>query len=404
MNRYAIVGAGARARYMFARPIVFEWQETASLVGIYDSNITRARLLGEECGGVPVYESFDEMLAGARPDVVIVATVDSTHHEYIIRSLEAGYDCITEKPMTIDAEKCLTILDAERRTGKKLSVTFNARFNPFNARIKELLDEGSIGEVTHIHFEWNLDHDHGADYFRRWHRRMEYSGGLLVHKSTHHFDLINWWLGKAPEEVFAYGRRAFYGAIRDERGERCLTCEYTSTCEFYYDLAADGFAEAYYLGAEKDDGYVRDQCVFGDDITIYDSMSLNVRYEGAVTLNYSLIAYSPYEGWRAVIHGTKGRLEAEVHTSGEHADEPFHQLRLYDHKGNVAIHRVKKLKGGHGGSDAKLQRMLFVPHQPDPLGQQADSMAGALSLCVGVAANQSIVDNRPVRINDLLEG
>lgn len=404
MKSYVIVGAGARARYMFARPIVYQWQATAKLAGIYDINPTRANLLSQECGGVPVYDSFDAMLSGARPDVVIVATVDSTHHEYIIRSLEAGSDCITEKPMTIDAEKCRAILEAERRTGKKVRVTFNARFNPYTAKIKELLCEGAIGEITHIHFEWNLDHSHGADYFRRWHRRMENSGGLLVHKSTHHFDLINWWLGKEPEEVFAYGRRAFYGATREQRGERCLTCSYQSSCEFYFDIESDEFTNSYYLGAEQEDGYIRDQCVFGEDITIYDSMSLNVRYEEAVTLNYSLIAYSPYEGWRAVIHGTKGRMEAEVYTSGERAHEPFQQIDVYDHRGNVEIQRVKKLEGGHGGSDVKLQRMLFVPDQPDPLGQQADSRAGAMSLCLGSAANRSIADNRPVRIIDLLEG
>jgi len=402
MKSYAIVGAGARARYMFAKPIAFQWHATARLVGIYDINPARANLLSQECGGIPVYDSFDAMLSGSRPDVVIVATVDSSHHEYIIRALESGFDCITEKPMTIDAEKCRAILEAERRTGKKVRVTFNARFNPYTARIMELLNKGAIGDVTHIHFEWNLDHSHGADYFRRWHRRMENSGGLLVHKSTHHFDLINWWLGKEPEEVFAYGRRAFYGATREERGERCLTCAYQSTCEFYYDMESDQFANSYYLGAEQEDGYVRDQCVFGDDITIYDSMSLNVRYEDAVTLNYSLIAYSPYEGWRAVIHGTKGRMEAEVYTSGERAGKPFQQLHVYDHRGNVEIHRIKKLEGGHGGSDVKLQRMMFVPDQPDPLGQQADSRAGAMSLAVGVAANLSISNNRHVRIGELL--
>lgn len=403
MKSYAIVGAGARARYMFAMPIVREWQATARLVGIYDINRTRAQLLSEECGGVPVYDSFEVMLTDAKPDMIIVATVDSTHHHYIIASLEAGFDCITEKPMTIDREKCQAILDAERRTGRKVSVTFNARFNPYNVKLKELLLEGAIGDITHIHFEWSLDCDHGADYFRRWHRSMEQSGGLLVHKSTHHFDLINWWLDKEPEEVFAYGRRAFYGATREQRGERCLTCAYTSTCEFYYDLSKDKFTQAYYLGAEQEDGYYRDQCVFGDDISIYDSMSLNVRYREGVTLNYSLIAYSPFEGWRAVLHGTKGRLEAEVHTSGERANEPFQELRLFDHKGNIDSHQVKKLKGGHGGSDARLQSLLFVPGQADPLGQQAGSWAGALSLCIGSAANQSIAEGRPVRIDDLLE-
>ena len=50
-----------------------------------------------------------------------------------------------------------------------------------------------------MHFEWALDTVHGADYFRRWHREKKNSGGLLVHKSSHHFDLVNWWLGDVPD-------------------------------------------------------------------------------------------------------------------------------------------------------------------------------------------------------------
>ena len=56
-----------------------------------------------------------------------------------------------------------------------------------------------------------LDTSHGADYFRRWHREKDKSGGLLVHKSTHHFDLVNWWLASSPKTVFAMGGLRFYG-------------------------------------------------------------------------------------------------------------------------------------------------------------------------------------------------
>ena len=53
------------------------------------------------------------------------------------------------------------------------------------------LASGTIGKVISVHFEWMLDTVHGADYFRRWHRLKEKSGGLMVHKSGHHFDLVS---------------------------------------------------------------------------------------------------------------------------------------------------------------------------------------------------------------------
>src|SRR5690606_17303544 len=106
-----------------------------------------------------------------------------------------------------------------------------------------------------------LDRKHGADYFRRWHSEMKNSGGLLVHKSTHHFDIVNWWMDSRPAEVHAFGSRVMYGDRRKEKGERCLTCNYKSTCEFYMDIEKNPFIEQYYHQAEHEDGYIRDRCL-----------------------------------------------------------------------------------------------------------------------------------------------
>jgi len=343
------------------------------------------------------------MMKVCRPDAVIVATVDCYHHEYIIKALEYGADAITEKPMTIDAEKCRAILEAEKRTGKRVSVTFNCRFIPYIVRVKELLKENVVGDILSIDMEWLLDTSHGADYFRRWHRNMEKSGGLLVHKSTHHFDMINWWLDEEPKEVFAFGTRSFYGPVRQNRGERCLTCEYKNTCEFYWDIHTDQRKKRLYLNTEGVDGYFRDRCVFADDIDIYDTMSVNVQYEKGALLTYSLIAHSPYEGWKASISGTKGRLEVEDTSSGIDAAESVQHIKLFNRKGEKTILNMKKLTDGHGGGDERLRRMLFVGDVEDPLGQQADSKAGSMSILIGIAANIAINEKRAVLIKDLLQ-
>jgi len=403
MKRYAFAGASGRARYMFATPLFTELKEYAELVGVYDVSSARARLISMECGNIPVYDSFERMIDETCPDVVIVTTVDRFHHEYIIKALEAGCDVITEKPMTIDAQKCKAILDAEKRTGKRVTVTFNYRFIPYVTKIKELIRDGILGEILSVDFEWLLDTRHGADYFRRWHRYMENSGGLLVHKATHHFDLVNWWLNEEPEEVYAFGTRRFYGPVREKRGERCLTCAYKKECEFYWDISKDEFASEMYLNAEADCGYIRDKCVFGEDIDIYDTMSVNVKYSGGALLNYSLIAHSPYEGWRAAVNGTKGRIEAEEFHSGQRVEEKIQEIRFFDRRGDVVKYNIKKAEGGHGGGDERLRRMIFVGDIPDPLGHQASSWDGAMSILVGAAANISISEKRPVNVKELIK-
>ncbi len=402
MKNYAFAGASKRALDMFAGPILERFSETARIVGFFDSNPIRAAYLAHTCDA-PAFADFDEMLRETKPDCVIVTTIDRYHHEYIIRALNAGCDVITEKPMTIDDERCRAILAAERRTGKRVTVTFNYRFMPYVTRVKELLAAGTIGEALNVDFEWYLDRRHGADYFRRWHRRKENSGGLLVHKATHHFDLINWWLGDEPERMFALGQRRVYGPTRAERGERCSTCAFTSTCEFYVRYDADPFMQDFYFAAEQYDGYMRDRCVFSEEIDIEDTMNVLARYKGGAQLSYSLVAYSPYEGWRSTITGTAGRIELLETESGPEASEPFNTIKVYTLEGEVLCLEIPKSDGDHGGGDDRLRDRLFGAEElPDPLGHMAGSWAGAMSVLLGAAANRSIATGESVAIADLL--
>ncbi|OUC09152.1 dehydrogenase, partial [Litorilinea aerophila] len=204
-KRYALVGTGGRGR-MFVDAICGRYRDNAELVALCDLSQTRVdfynQQIQEQHGLPPVptfhADDFDRMVAETRPEVVIVTTMDATHHIYIIRAMELGCDAITEKPMTVDAEKARAIFDAIERTGRQLRVTFNYRYAPIATKARELIMQGVVGKPLHVNFQWVLDTFHGADYFRRWHREKDKSGGLLVHKATHHFDLINWWIQSYP--------------------------------------------------------------------------------------------------------------------------------------------------------------------------------------------------------------
>lgn len=429
-TRYALVGTGGRGIGMFAKPLVDEYGDVAELVGLCDINPKRLQHAVEKIGRqIPTFTDFDQMLREVECDAVIVTTKDSTHHEFIIKALEAGKDAITEKPMTVDDEKCRQILAAEERTGRSVRVTFNYRYAPYATKVKELLASGVIGEVYSVDFHWFLDTVHGADYFRRWHRQKANSGGLFVHKATHHFDLVNWWLGQDPVSVYATGTRRFYGPTRKERGERCLTCDYKNSCQFYLDLAANDDMRKLYLEAESEDGYYRDRCVFADEIDIEDTMAAIVNYSGGAQMTYSLHAYMPFEGYRIAFNGSKGRLEAGVpetflpeartnfaeRSKGRKRLDPIlylhgetepgdNEIRIYPVYGGAEIIKVPHGGKGHGGGDTRLRDMLFRPGVPDPLGHAAGSRAGALSILVGVAANYSMQRKAPVEIAELLGG
>ena len=407
IKRYVLVGCGGRGLGMFAEPIVKIFPHSASLVGLCDINQGRMdlcnRILQTQ---VPTFSDFDRMIREAKPDTVIVATKDSLHHEFTLRSFQHGCNVICEKPMTTDEIKCRQILEAEKKTGRKVTVTFNYRFVPYVTRIREILGSGTIGKILSVDFQYQLDRSHGADYFRRWHRRKENSGGLLVHKATHHFDLINWLLGQDPEEVYAIGSRQFYGPTRKERGKRCLTCDHKKTCEFYFDINAHSFLGIdpceLYAKVEHLDGYIRDQCVFSEEIDIEDTMNLTVRYSGGTQMSYSLNAHCIYEGWRMAFNGTEGRLEATEWHSGPYIAKDKQDILIHRWQQPVETVSVPLDHSGHGGGDRRLLRMLFDAPQPDPLGHMASSRAGAMSILTGIAANHSIAKKLPIKIQDLL--
>ena len=402
MKRYALVGCGVRGISMYCMPLAKYYGDVGTLVGICDINPVRMAAYNTYLPEpVPAFTDFDAMLREAKPDTVIVTSVDRTHHDFIIRALEAGCDAITEKPMTVDDEKCRAILEAEQRTGKQVIVTFNYRYSPQHQQIKRLIMEGVVGQVLSVDFEWPLDYIHGADFFRRWHRRMENSGGLLVNKATHHFDLVNWWIDSEPEEVFAHGGRKFYGPTREERGERCLGCAHAEACEFHIDLRKTDYMRALYLDAEGEDGYYRDGCVFDPEIDIYDTMSVSVRYKNSAVMSYSLTAYAPWEGYNIVFNGTKGRLEV-LFVERAPGREPGIEMTLHPLREPAREIVPETGTGEHYGGDRILRDHLFRGAESDPLGLQAGSRAGAVSILTGIAANKSIAEGRPVRISELL--
>ncbi len=142
------------------------------------------------------------------------------------------------------------------------------------------------------------------------------SGGLLVHKASHHFDLVNWWIGSWPETVYAIGSLSFYGReAAAGRGESYGYSRYTGQDPrahddpFALDLERSPMLRGLYLDAEEQSGYLRDRNVFGEEISIEDTMVVSARYRSGALLSYSLVVYSPWEGLRVAVTGDKGRVE-----------------------------------------------------------------------------------------------
>ncbi|MCB0196439.1 MAG: Gfo/Idh/MocA family oxidoreductase [Anaerolineae bacterium] len=428
-KRYAIVGTGARAG-MFVDALTTTYRDVADLVAFCDLSQTRMDWYNNKLASTldleprPTYhaDQFDRMIAETKPDTVIVATIDCTHHAYIVRAMHLGCDVITEKPMTTDLEKLKAIYQAIDQTGRSLRVTFNYRYAPAYTQFRELIMNGAVGQPRLVDFSWMLDTSHGADYFRRWHREKENSGGLMVHKATHHFDLVNWWIDSYPQDVFALGSLGFYGAQNAaDRGESYSYSRYTGVPEAQDDpfalfLDQQQALQGLYLEAEAETGYIRDRNVFGEPITIEDTMTVNARYRNGALLSYSLVAYSPWEGLRVAVTGTQGRVEMDIEENITHLMGDGQAADAKASKGAFKQARMRVFPmfeqgyevdvpagdGGHGGADPVMLEQIFSPNPPpDPFHRAASHIDGAASVLVGIAANQAFRTGQPVHIDDL---
>ncbi len=424
-RKIALVGTGIRGVTFWGKNVLDHYGDLIEFVGLCDINPGRVefakKYIGADC---PTFTNFEEMMNTTQPDFLIVTTVDSTHHEFVVRGLELGADVLTEKPMTTDEVKCQQILDAERKSGKKVIVGFNYRYGTQFTKLKELLVENQVGKITSVDFHWYLNTYHGASYFRRWHGLRDKGGTLLVHKSSHHFDLLNWFIDSDPVEVVAYGGLDHYGSNHSFKGDKCRGCEFKDKCKFHWDITKNDMYMNLYVANEEYDGYIRDNCLWRDEIDIFDKMAVQIKYANNVEVSYSLTTYSPYEGYRIAFNGMDGRIDSwegipwrsdeQINQAQLHAQEmsqdddaepqAYDEIMVMKNFGDYELVKIPKVRGGHGGGDTRLQDKIFKdPDMADPLKHSAGTRDGAMAILIGIAARKSIDEGRPIRIADLTD-
>ncbi|MFH0807519.1 MAG: Gfo/Idh/MocA family oxidoreductase [Elusimicrobiota bacterium] len=411
-RKYLLAGAGARGLNTFAAPILKEFSYNSTLTGLYDISLKRLQGAKEILGvALPVYTDFALAMKELNPDCVIVCTPDYTHAQYVIKALKMNKDVISEKPLCISSQQCKEISDAAKKSKGRVFTAHNFRFGPAMTTIKKIISEGKIGKPLSVFFNEKLDRCHGADYFRRWHRLKENSGGLLIHKASHCFDLINWVIGSKPKEVFANGKVGFYGKNGPYRAKRCRECDkYKDKCDFYADLFKNEDSKKMYLNAEEKNGYFRDQCVYDKGITTEDLANVIYSYENGVLVNFMLCAFSSYEGIDIIIEGTKGRLEySMVHDTRwfagnvtvfgmeKHIGE---KIQLYLINEGVKESPIPRAEGEHGGADPAMREALLGSNPDRQLTNMLATLEEAISaVLIGAAANKSIAGHKSVKIN-----
>ncbi len=410
-----LVGAGLRG--MIYSKYASERKNGMQIVAVaepdeFKRNRAREQFgIDEKC----CYKSWDELFAQPKQsDAVFICTRDKDHFVPAIKALEAGYHVMLEKPMSPDWQECIQMEQLAEKHGKVLTICHVLRYSPFFQTIKQLLDDGRIGKLMSIAHNENVGYWHQAhSYVRGYFNRTEDSSPMILAKSCHDMDLIQWFAGGACTSISSYGHLSYFRPENAPLGapKYCIEgCPVQESCVYYapdtYMIENGGWkAEA----ATRDQSYEAKlkamqegpfgRCVFQSDNDVVDHQVVAMDFDNEVTAVFTMSAFTEKCNRTLKLMGTEGEIRATMETNeieirrfGSGQQEV---IKLVDPEGHV----------GHGGGDQRLvQDFGRTVRNIEKYKSATSAKDSVQSHLMAFAAERSRVEKRMVRMDEFTWG
>lgn len=381
--KLGIIGTGQRCIYFFV-PFIRSFPEKAKLIGIADKDPIRLSSAEQDIGmSLKSYLNYEDLLSDPEIEAVIITTPDSTHREIFEKALSSGKDILCEKPLATTIEDAVHMAKISLGKSNVTQLGFMLRYSPFYTKLKEIVDEGSIGKIEHIKIFETVESYHGATYFRRWHRFVKKSGGLLVHKACHTLDIATWLIGNKPSWVS--GKGGINSFIEKEgTSMHCKDCQFKHNCLASYRFGGWNWN---YLNQEErkiienDDN---DLCVYQTAKDSIDNAIVNVKYLNNVNIEYNFSTTGNFQERHFTIQGSSGVIIASQHENNILISQTNHP--------DQSIKTYTKRSDEHGEGDNPLMDDFInsVLTRQVPI---ADILSGCMSVAIGDTATKSINSN-----------
>ncbi|MCM0646990.1 Gfo/Idh/MocA family oxidoreductase [Clostridium swellfunianum] len=389
MKKFKIGVIGTGMRTMFLMNEILK-REELEVVAVCDINQESLNMITDNYKvSWDQYKDYKELLAREDIEGVIIASPDYCHEEQAIAAFEAGKHIFLEKPVAITVEGAKKVLKKRDESGKTLLVGFVLRYNKLYKKMKELIESGVIGELK---TGWIL-HSVGAGsdwYFHDWHGLMENTGGLLLQKGSHDFDIINWIVDSKVKRVAAMGSRDFFKG--DKPNELvCEKCSERNNC-------GEAIKEKWMSWKTPNGNQTnllyniwRNKCVYRQEVDVPDNHQVLLEYENGVKISYLECHYTPDDNREYIFIGTKGKLKLD-----DANDTITIQIRngMYDRKEKIVYENLQSSEGHGGGDKYILDDFVYALEtgkQPNAGGE-----AGYYAIEAGLAAHKAINDGEIV--------
>lgn len=385
--RIVIVGSGGNRGAWFVGQLAAH--PAYRITGLVDLLPQAAQVVAEHytLTGLPIFTGLEEALAQVDCDAVLVATPDGFHTQAVCTALAQSKYVYVEKPLAITLSDCLAIVRADQEAGGRTMVGFNLRFAPLYRRLRQMIQEGTLGRLLTI--QADEFYYGGRTYFRRWNRLRSHSGGLWISKASHDFDLLYWLAAAWPQRISASARLSHY-VPKPEAGMYCHDCEIEPDCpDSHLKEVEQEPALRHQLAAVRAQAGAPppDLCLFNSDKETFDHAIAQVEFENELLAVYTVNVVAPFTDRRIRIGGSEGTVQGSLSSP-----ELRYWRRYQDGDPNQAQHLPLLSDGevdsGHGGGDAFILEdfAAFVRGQPS---QAIGPIQASMAVAMGLAATQA---------------
>lgn len=414
-----VIGAGSRGQG-YTNIMKDQYGDRYQIVGVAEPIADRREYIKNKHGVAEenCFESWEQILDRPKfADVALISTMDRMHYEPAMKALDLGYDLLLEKPVSPIPSECVEIENKAKEMGAKVVVCHVLRYTPFFKTLKKLIKDGAVGKVmtiTHIEGVGNIHQSHS--FVRGNWANSEESSPMILQKSCHDTDIIQWLVDSDCESVQSFGGLSYFNADNAPEGapERCMDgcpvydeCIYNAVKLYYDDKDNMWFRPAATGKTNPTDEDVWEalrtteygKCVFRCNNNVVDHQVVNLLFKNGVTASFSMNAFN--KGGRQIrIMGTEGELFGK-------AEDDF--VELYDFKTQTTqkISCNSEIDGegimsGHGGGDDGIVKTFLEVLDGN---SDAEQISGIEISCknhlISLAAEKSRLENRIIRPEEL---
>ena len=402
----AILGVGARGGNAYGK-LIMKKPDKFKIVALCDPREDRLSHFGEMFG-VPATERFtseDEFFLKKRADILLITTLDTLHVRQCIRAFKTGYDVLLEKPITDKLEECRELLDVQKKHGNRALVCHVLRYAPAYVKLSEILDSGRLGRLISMNWTEPVGYWHQAhSYVRGSWRNTDISAPMILAKSCHDLDLIQFYAKSRCRSVSSVGSLAFFNEANapENTADRCTDCRLVDSCPY---SAKRIYIERWHGAGEPADSWpynvpvmapvteeklyeairVGDygRCVFRCDNNVVDNQLVQMQFENCVTATLTMNAFNIGGGRKVSFYCSLGEIYMD---EKEIAVRPFGAPEEH-----IDLSEIEDIDYAHGGGDAKLIDSLYGMMSGD-LRMVTTLEESVESHLMGIAAERSRIN------------